>query len=180
MIENRKMLNVEAISFDTDNPRIKMALEKYGDQLNSERIHSALRSAADGTRGTSSYAHLRDSILASGGVISPITARIKDDGYVCIDGNTHLAIYKQFLKENVEGTWSEIKAIVLDNTNQRDEVAILENTNNGAKARLLDEKDDLKEYLNNISELEEHIGKYPTMISGMADAEVPEVEKRET
>lgn len=34
------MLNVESILFDTDNPRIKMALEKYGEQLNADRIHS--------------------------------------------------------------------------------------------------------------------------------------------
>ena len=120
MIENYKMLDVEEISFDTDNPRIKMALEKYGDQLNAERIHFALRSASDGERGTSSYSSLRDSIFARGGVIFPITAIYKDDRYVCIDGNTRLAIYKQFLKENVEGTWSEIKAIVLDDADQRD------------------------------------------------------------
>ena len=120
MIENQKILNVEAVSYDTDNPRIKMALEKYGDQLNAERIHFALRSAADGTKGTSSYDQLRDSILATDGVIYPITVIIKDDGYVCIDGNTRLAIYKQFLIENVEGTWSEIKAIELVDAGQHD------------------------------------------------------------
>ena len=124
MLENYKMLDVEEISFDTDNPRIKMALEKYGDQLNAERIHFALRSATDGEKGTSSYASLRDSILASRGVKVPITAIIKNDGYICIDGNTRLAIYKQFLRDNVEGPWSEIKAIVLDNANQRDIEAI--------------------------------------------------------
>ena len=120
MVEKHTMLNVEAVSFDTDNPRIKMALEKYGDKLNAERIHFALRSAADGTKGTSSYSHLRDSILASDGVVSPITVIIKDNGYVCIDGNTRLAIYKQFLKDCVEGNWSEIKATVLNNADQRD------------------------------------------------------------
>ena len=120
MIENHKILNVKDISFDTDNPRIKMALEKYGDQLNAERIHFALRSAADGTGSTSSYGQLRDSILASGGVISPITVILKNDEYVSIDGNTRLAIYKQFLNDNVEGTWSKIKAIVLDDADQRD------------------------------------------------------------
>lgn len=120
MIENHKMLKVEEIDFDTENPRIKMALEKYGDQLNAERIHFALRSATDGERGTSSYASLRDSILTSRGVISPIKVINKDDEYVCIDGNTRLAIYKQFLRENVEGPWSEIKAVVLDDADQRD------------------------------------------------------------
>ena len=120
MVEKHTMLNVEAVSFDTDNPRIKMALEKYGDKLNAERIHFALRSAADGAKGASSYSHLRDSILASDGVVSPITVIIKNNEYVCIDGNTRLAIYKQFLRDCVEGNWSEIKATVLNNADQRD------------------------------------------------------------
>ena len=114
------MLKVDTISFDADNPRIKMALEKYGDQLTAERIHFALRSATDGSKGASSYSSLRDSIRASGGAIAPILVKVKGDGYCCIDGNTRLAIYKQFLKEGVEGPWSEIKAIVLDKADQRE------------------------------------------------------------
>lgn len=113
------MLEVESVSFDTDNPRIKMALEKYGDRLNAERIHFALSSATDGTKGVSSYSRLRDSIRTSGGIMIPITVRVRGDEYVCIDGNTRLAIYKQFLKEGAEGAWSEIKAIVLENADQR-------------------------------------------------------------
>lgn len=120
MIEKHTILDVESVSFDTDNPRIKKALEKYGDQPNAERIHFALRSATDGAGGTSSYLSLRDSIRASGGVISPITVIDKGGGYVCIDGNTRLAIYKEFLRDSVEGPWSEIKAIVLDNAEPRD------------------------------------------------------------
>ena len=119
MVEKHTVLNVEAVSFDTDNPRIKKALEKYGGQLNAERIHFALRSATDGNKGASSYSQLKDAILASGGVIFPITVIVKGNGYVCIDGNTRLAIYKQFLKESVDGSWSEIKAVVLDNADQR-------------------------------------------------------------
>ena len=65
MVEKHTMLDVDKISFDPENPRIKKALEKYGEQLNAERIHFALRSATDGSRGTSSYSSLRDSIRAS-------------------------------------------------------------------------------------------------------------------
>lgn len=118
-MDNYRMLRVESVSFDTDNPRIKMALEKYGDQLNAERIHFALRSATDGAKGVSSYSRLKDSIRASGGIIVPVTVRVRGDEYVCIDGNTRLAIYKQFLREGIEGSWSEIKAIVLEDANQR-------------------------------------------------------------
>ena len=121
MDDRYEMLRVDAIEFDRENPRIKMALEKYGDRLNAERIHFALRSATDGARGTSSFSSLRDSIRASGGVMSPVTVtrERKGDRYVCIDGNTRLAIYRQFLKEGMEGDWFEIKAIVLDNADQR-------------------------------------------------------------
>ena len=119
MNDRYEMLRVEDIEFDRENPRIKMALEKYGDRLDAERIHFALRSATDGARGTSSYSSLRDSIRASRGVMAPVTVVKKDDGYVCIDGNTRLAIYKQFPKEGIEGNWSEIKAIILDDADQR-------------------------------------------------------------
>lgn len=120
MIENHVMLNVETVSFDTENPRIKMALEKWGEQLNADRIHFALRSATENAKGTSSYSSLRDSIRASGGIVTPITVIARDGGYVCIDGNTRLAIYKQFNREEVTGNWSDIKSVVLDGVDQRD------------------------------------------------------------
>ena len=120
MVERYTMLRVDSVSFDTENPRIKKALEKYGDQLTAERIHFALSSAVDGTSGTSSFLSLRDSIHASDGVKVPITVIKTSDGFVCIDGNTRLAIYKQFFKEGVAGQWSEIKAVVLDGIVQKD------------------------------------------------------------
>ena len=120
MTENHTTLNVDTISFDTDNPRIKIALEKYGEHLNAERIHFALRSASDGEKRTSSFTNLRDSIRTSGRAITPIIVVLEEKGYKCIDGNTRLAIYKQFHKEQVEGNWSKINAIVLENSTQRD------------------------------------------------------------
>ena len=117
---NYTMLGVEEISYDTENPRIKIALEKYGDQLNADRIYFALRSATDGDKGTSSFSSLRDSIRANGGVATPITVIIKEGKKICIDGNTRLAIYKDCLKQETAGNWSEIKAIVVNNAEQRD------------------------------------------------------------
>ena len=118
MGEKFEVLNVETISFDTDNPRIKKALEKYGDKINSERIHFALRSATEESSGASSYSRLRDSIRANGGVTIPITVISRGQEIICIDGNTRLAIYKEFLNEGAIGNWSKIKAIVLDNVDQ--------------------------------------------------------------
>ncbi len=114
------MLLVNDISFDVDNPRIRNALKKYGDQLNAERIHFALRSATDSSASVSSYSRLKDSILASKGIMTPVTVILRDTKYICIDGNTRLAIYKQFQKEGIEGPWTEIKATVVDDANQRD------------------------------------------------------------
>lgn len=114
------MLEVEIICFDAENPRIKKALEKYGDQINAERIHFALRSAADGVNGASSYTRLKDSIRASGGIITPIVVVPQKGRYICIDGNTRLAIYRQFIRENVNGEWNQIKATILEDANQRD------------------------------------------------------------
>lgn len=122
MEESYTMLDVETISFDTENPRIKMALEKYGDSLTAERIYFALRSATGGTNSTSSFNDLKGSIRASGGVMIPITVVCSDGKYVCTDGNTRLAIYKQLGKEeeNEEGRWAKIKSIVRSNVDQRD------------------------------------------------------------
>ncbi len=121
MEEHYATLNVEEISFDTENPRIKIALEKYGGKINAERIYFALRSASgNGTGGTSSYNSLRDSILANGGAKTPVDVAKIGDKYVCIDGNTRLAIYKQFSKEGVTGNWSKIKVRILENATKRD------------------------------------------------------------
>ena len=117
---NYTMLDVETISFDTENPRIKMDLEKYGGRLNAERIHFALRSATDGKKTVSSYNSLKGSILASGGAQYPITVVIKNQKRVCVDGNTRLAIHKQLAKEQEKGDWGKIKAAVLENASERD------------------------------------------------------------
>ena len=120
MREEHRTLDIATIDYDPDNPRIKKALEKYGDKLNAERMHFALSSATEGSQNVSSYTSLRDSIRASGGVMSPITVMAKDDRYICIDGNTRLAIYKQFIREGTPGPWEQIKAIVLEDASQRD------------------------------------------------------------
>ena len=122
MTEHHEVLHVGSIDYDTDNPRIKKALEKYGDKLNAERIYFALRSASDGERGASSFVGLRDSIRASRGVQTPIVVTARGDRYTCVDGNTRLAIYRQFIREQPEDEdrWTRIKAIVLEDAEQVD------------------------------------------------------------
>ncbi len=113
MKEEFQLLDVTKIDFDIENPRIKKALEKYGDKINAARINFALRSASDDSSATSSFTKLRDSIRANGRITQPITVVDRGDEIVCIDGNTRLAIYKDFLKENTEGNWGKIPGLVL-------------------------------------------------------------------
>ena len=118
MSETYAHIPVSEIDFDTENPRIKMALEKYGDDLNAQRIHFALKSASNGP--TSSFKSLKDSIRASRGIVFPVTLTTKGDRYTCIDGNTRLAIYQEFAREDVAGDWSRIRSVIIEGSAQSD------------------------------------------------------------
>ncbi len=118
-MEQTEMLDIKTISYDPDNPRIKMALEKYGGKLDAERIAFALHSATE-NGSSSSYTSLKSSIQANKGIVTPITVFRKEDEFICIDGNTRLAIYKELNKNTEEKTWTKIKATVLENAQQKD------------------------------------------------------------
>lgn len=120
MISEYHLLNVADIAFDIDNPRIKKALEKYGDEITAERIHFALQSASDDNNATSTFARLKDSIRANGGITQPITVVPEIKGLRCIDGNTRLAIYQDFKNTYPEGPWAKIRALVINDPSQRD------------------------------------------------------------
>ena len=98
-----RSLPTEMIRFDRDNPRIKVALEKYGDKLDDQRIRFALQTATEGLSTSSSYRSLKDSIRAARGISIPIVAWPDGDSFVCVDGNTRLAIYRELHDEG--GTW---------------------------------------------------------------------------
>lgn len=119
MKQEYTQLSVEDVEFDTDNPRIKKALDKYGDKITAERISFALRSADEGAS-TSSFNQLKDSIRANKGIVQPITVNFTSGKYVCLDGNTRLAIYKDFLKSTNESNWNKISALVVRDAKKRD------------------------------------------------------------
>lgn len=104
----------ERVGFDRDNPRIKVALEKYGDKLDEQRIRFALQTATEGLSTTSSYRSLKDSIRAARGISIPIVVWPDGESYVCVDGNTRLAIYRELDDEGAPGDWTEIACLVLD------------------------------------------------------------------
>ncbi|MCY4148473.1 MAG: ParB N-terminal domain-containing protein [Gammaproteobacteria bacterium] len=113
-------ISTQKIEFDYENPRIKVALEKYGDQLNESRIRFALQTAAEGSSRSSSYRSLKDSIRASGGISVPIVVKPNDGSFVCIDGNTRLAVYRELHDEGVRGDWETIDCLVLQDPEKQD------------------------------------------------------------
>ena len=116
-----QLLDIDKIEYDTGNPRIKNALEKYGDKITAERIYFALRSAGEGESGSSgAFAKLRDSIKAGGKAQHPIVVIVENGECKCIDGNTRLAIYRDFLKNNVPGDWGKIPTLLKEDMTQAD------------------------------------------------------------
>ena len=55
-----KLVNTETTEYDTGNPRIKKALEKYGDNITAERISFALRTASEDANAATSFSRLKD------------------------------------------------------------------------------------------------------------------------
>lgn len=115
-----RSIPTEVIRFDRDNPRIKVALEKYGDKLDDQRIRFALQTATEGLSTTSSYRSLKDSIRAARGISIPIVVWPDGDRYVCVDGNTRLAIYDELHDEGAPGDWTQITCLVLDDPEPTD------------------------------------------------------------
>ena len=114
------LIGTEEIDFDEENPRIKVALEKYGDKLNDDRIRFALRTATEDSPSTSSFRSLKDSIRASGGISVPIVVWLRNGRFLCVDGNTRLAIYHELKKEGAPGEWTAIKSLVLESPTPED------------------------------------------------------------
>ncbi len=115
-----RSIPTDQIAFDEGNPRIKVALEKYGDRLDDQRIRFALQTATEGSSSASSYRSLKDSIRASRGISVPLVVWPDGNRFVCVDGNTRLAIYNELHDESAPGDWTAINCLVLDNPTQRD------------------------------------------------------------
>lgn len=122
MREEMTDLGIHEVEYDRDNPRIKGALEKYGDEITAERIHFALRSSSDGTSGSGSesFHNLKVSIKANHGIAERIKVVAREGNYTCIDGNTRLAIYREFAKNEENKNWLKIPCIVLNDASDLD------------------------------------------------------------
>ena len=116
---------VEEIELDRSNPRIRKFLDMYGDNPTSEQIFLALGAGNDDESDRQdgpTFQKLKQSIITNGGIIQPIILNRRADGtLVCIEGNTRVALYTDFLKSGMSGSWSTIPALV---HNQIDDAAV--------------------------------------------------------
>lgn len=106
------LVPVSDIELDRTNPRIRRFLEIHKGEPTYEQIALALDVANAGAdeQGATTPEKLRNSILTNGGIMQPIIVHKQSDGrLVCIEGNTRLYIYRAFLAEEVEGSWSAIR-----------------------------------------------------------------------
>ena len=115
-------LSIENIELDRRNPRIAKFLEMYGDNITAENIYLALGvgdSQVDSSGTT--FQALKASIRTSGGIIYPIIVNKEDtERLVVIEGNTRVAIYKEFKEKKVRGNWDTITAMVYDSMTQEE------------------------------------------------------------
>ena len=120
---------VEEIELDKENPRIRAALERQGiqnpsDEQLSFHLSAAVTSAGSGGHG---YRRLRESIKAAGRAYQPISLMRLDHSYslserkyLCLDGNTRVAIYRELTAKGFPGDWSTIVAEMIEPENEQD------------------------------------------------------------
>jgi hypothetical protein len=112
-----KYLPIDDIVLDMKNPRIAKWIEMYGDNPSADQISLALgvgesQSEESGT----TFQSLKASIRANGGIIHPIIVNCdENDKLVVIEGNTRVAIYKEFRKQEIEGDWDSIPSVIHNN-----------------------------------------------------------------
>ena len=120
-MRNAQLIPVDDVILDPSNPRIKHYMEMYKIISNDAQMLLALGAGAEeegGDTAQASFNRLKHSIKASDGIIQPIIVKPVDGGqYLCIEGNTRVAIYRQLRAEereagNAGDKWDCIPAIV--------------------------------------------------------------------
>lgn len=112
-----KSVNIDEIIFDLDNPRITRELS-YFSGSSDEMMNMAkeiLLGHTSESRGPGAD-ELKKSIIASGGIIEPIILLKQKNDYLCIEGNTRLAIYKSLNEDDPSNsTWKNIISLIHEN-----------------------------------------------------------------
>ena len=119
-------ISVDEIELDTSNPRIAPFLEHLEKPLTAEAVFMALGAGSeDEGAGGSTFNRLKQSILTNGGIIQPVMLRrLSSNKYLCIEGNTRVQLYREFLQRGTSGEWREIMALVHDELDDEDVHAI--------------------------------------------------------
>ena len=99
-----QMVPVRDIHLDRNNPRIRKFLEMYGEEPTPEQFYLALGAAGDEEGDHSAtFEKLKNSIQTNGGIIQPVILNRRDGKFICVEGNTRVALYKKFQAEKVKG-----------------------------------------------------------------------------
>jgi hypothetical protein len=113
---------IDGVELDKNNPRIAKWIEMHGEDIPAEQIALAL-GVGDSQleEGATTFQSLKASIRTNGGIIHPILVNREPSGrLVVIEGNTRVAIYKEFKEEKVPGDWDRIIAMVYDSMSQEE------------------------------------------------------------
>jgi hypothetical protein len=111
-----KMMPLDQIELDLENPRIARLLSMYK-EVTSDQIALALSTGESEEGETfSSYRNLKSSIKSNEGIIHPIIVnRLLDGRMIAIEGNTRLQIYREFLADEPSEKWEQIPCIIHEN-----------------------------------------------------------------
>src|SRR4051812_34093648 len=101
-----QLVPVDQVDLDRDNPRIRKFLEMYGQNPTPEQFYLALGAAGDDEGDNSAtFEKLKNSIQTNGGIIQPVILNQRAGKFICVEGNTRVALYKKFHADKVKGTW---------------------------------------------------------------------------
>ena len=115
MREEYGSIDIDAIEFDIENPRILKELEAYPVEDRQEKASYLLLIHSNKEYGPGKH-ELERSIVAGGGIyeaIQCVPIEGKDNKYKVIEGNTRLAIYRSLRNEDPQNeVWHKIKTQV--------------------------------------------------------------------
>lgn len=112
---NLQLVPIEKIVLDRQNPRIRKFIEMYGENPSPDQFYLALGAAGDDEGDHSAtFEKLKNSIQTNQGIIQPVILNKRDGEFVCVEGNTRVALYKKFLADSVPGPWTHIMGLVYD------------------------------------------------------------------
>lgn len=134
MRKTAEAIPVHLIELDPENPRIRAAMERQGiENPTEEQLSFHLSAATSGLgSGGHGYRRLRESIRSAGQACQPVSlirlAPPLPNGrkYMCLDGNTRVAIYRELANQAVPGNWTTINAEIIEPENEKDRACSIE------------------------------------------------------